>query len=307
MKEDLIIKNDQMQWIDILNPTADEMKEIGLKHNIPHHIIEDSLDSKHLPKYEKRDEYHFVILRAYDEKALHEADTVQELTRKLVILYNDNFLFTIHRVEQSFLQGIKKNFQNKKSDKNEISNILFDLLYSISFSYKIPIEKSLDQLEDLEMGVFGLQGSHKFKIKEGYYLKRKAFVFKRILRLTSDILSLIPHQNRLKLQPLKELLESCYFYADTLTESVNSLLHLHISLSTQKTGEASHRTNEVMRVLTIFSVFLLPLNLVTGIYGMNFKYMPELNMSLGYPMALMIMFCISLVTYLWFRKKGWLK
>jgi magnesium transporter len=69
---------------------------------------------------------------------------------------------------------------------------------------------------------------------------------------------------------------------------------------------ASNRTNDVMRVLTIFSMFLLPLNVVTGIYGMNFELMPELKNPLGYPMALGLMLLLEIVIFVWFRKRGWL-
>ena len=70
-----------------------------------------------------------------------------------------------------------------------------------------------------------------------------------------------------------------HFYADELLEDVNNLLHMQLSL-------ASHRGNEVMRVLTIFSAFFLPLTFVVGIYGMNFHYMPELTQPWGYPAGL---------------------
>jgi magnesium transporter len=103
------------------------------------------------------------------------------------------------------------------------------------------------------------------------------------------------------------LAEGLYFHTDELAESINALLSLHLSLASQRTNEASQRTNEVMRVLTIFSVFLLPLNVITGIYGMNFEHMPELKWAWGYPFALVTMCTVMMVVYLWFRKRGWLK
>ena len=67
-----------------------------------------------------------------------------------------------------------------------------------------------------------------------------------------------------------------HFYADELLEDVNNLLSIQLAL-------ASHRTNEVVRVLTVFSVFFLPLTFIVGIYGMNFQFMPELRQRWGYP------------------------
>jgi magnesium transporter len=82
-------------------------------------------------------------------------------------------------------------------------------------------------------------------------------------------------------------------------EDVNNLLNLSMSFAAQK-------TNEVMKVLTIFSVFFMPLTFIAGIYGMNFHYMPELTRKWGYPGSLALMAIIAIVIYLWFKRKKWL-
>src|SRR6185369_12605698 len=69
----------------------------------------------------------------------------------------------------------------------------------------------------------------------------------------------------------------------------------------------ANRTNEIMRVLTVFSAIMLPLSLVAGIYGMNFEHMPELHWIHGYGFALGLMFATAVTMLLWFYKKGWLR
>ena len=108
-------------------------------------------------------------------------------------------------------------------------------------------------------------------------------------------------------QDLKDAIDSLFFYADELLESVNGLVNLHVSMSSQRTNEASHRSNEVMRVLTVFSIFFMPLNFIAGIYGMNFEHMPELKTSWGYPVVLLSMGFITAAIYLWARRKGWIR
>jgi magnesium transporter len=101
-------------------------------------------------------------------------------------------------------------------------------------------------------------------------------------------------------QDLRENAQSMHFYADELLDDVNNLLSIQLAL-------ASHRTNEVVRVLTVFSVFFLPLTFIVGVYGMNFQHMPELRERWGYPAVLLGMGAVTLAIYLWFRRRGWLR
>jgi magnesium transporter len=89
-------------------------------------------------------------------------------------------------------------------------------------------------------------------------------------------------------------------WADELLESATHLMNLEINL-------ASQRTNEVMRVLTIFSAFFLPLTFIAGVYGMNFKRMPELEHRFGYPLVVAVMALTAAAIWVWFRRKGWLR
>ena len=82
-------------------------------------------------------------------------------------------------------------------------------------------------------------------------------------------------------------------------DDCNNLLNLSMSFSSKK-------TNDVMKVLTKFSVFFLPITFIAGVYGMNFRYMPELAQKWGYPVALALMAIVTGIIYAWFKKKNWM-
>jgi magnesium transporter len=69
---------------------------------------------------------------------------------------------------------------------------------------------------------------------------------------------------------------------------------------------ASNRLSEIMKVLTIISTIFIPLTFIAGVYGMNFKFMPELHSRLGYPVALLSMASIAIALLIYFRRKGWI-
>ena len=86
---------------------------------------------------------------------------------------------------------------------------------------------------------------------------------------------------------------------DEIYDSSQSLLHVYLSISSQK-------TNEVMRILTAFSAFFLPLTFVVGVYGMNFEYLPELKWRLGYFIFWGFIIFIATSLIIFFKKKDWL-
>jgi magnesium transporter len=86
---------------------------------------------------------------------------------------------------------------------------------------------------------------------------------------------------------------------DDLQENITQLLNLYISLASQK-------TNDVMRILTVFSAFFLPLTFIVGVYGMNFQFMPELTSKWGYPGVLIFMAAVTFLIFQWFKRKSWL-
>lgn len=303
-----------LTWIDITQPSLGELEHLAIEFDLHPTSVQDCLDSEHLPKYERIGSYNFVISRSYDENAEPEADSIQEITRKVAIFFNEKIIITIHRRPLTFLDQVRHEFLTLRSEPALSSSIVSEILRRSVDTYEKPIDQSLNDLEKLELQIFESSGTSKkqnsFEFRSGYVIKRKASVFKRMLRLTIDIVIKLQHDvtcNTPYLQNVKEEAEGLFFYSDELLDGVNTLLNLQISLSQQKTTEASHETNEVMRVLTIFSVFVLPLNVITGVYGMNFENMPELKWSLGYPMVLGSMVGTTLVIYLFFRRKGWLR
>ena len=124
---------------------------------------------------------------------------------------------------------------------------------------------------------------------------------------TLNKMSSRPDYQGLDLHLHRDFVDRLLFYAEEINENVTMLLSLHLSLSSHQTNVASFRTNEVMRVLTVVSIFFLPLNFIAGLYGMNFEYMPELKDPNGYYYILGIMGIVSGGLFYWMYRKGWMQ
>ena len=106
----------------------------------------------------------------------------------------------------------------------------------------------------------------------------------------------VSDENKTALQDIKDSLVSLILNYDEVLENANSLLNTYHSVNSQK-------SNDVMKLLTIFSAFFLPLTFVAGIYGMNFDHMPELRWDIGYYLTLSVMLVIVIVIFVWFKRK----
>jgi magnesium transporter len=296
-------------WVDVVDPTPEELASAARRYNLHPTSVEDSLEPEHLPKYERIGSTTFIIVRAIDTAAKGDCSTLHEMTRKVAIFYGNDFLITIHRTEQPFLTEIIEEYRKtappdgvEERRKGFLPRLLIYIVNGAIATYQKPLEEAETTIDMFESTVFG---EHEFTglLRRIYLVKRRVTLMRRMLSHTLDaVKKLVPGSEPTAplYQDLRENAESMHFYADELLEDVNNLLSIQLAL-------ASHRTNEVVRVLTVFSVFFLPLTFIVGIYGMNFEYMPELRERWGYPAAMAGMGFVTLVIYLWFRRRGWLK
>jgi len=299
-------------WLDLCNPSLEHLEKLAVEYKLHSTSVQDCLEPEHLPKFEHFDDMNFVILRAVDSESVENssADTVTELTRKLAIFYGPGYLITVHRTEQSYLNSVMARWKARENMSCSIQLVFVDIFHEVIRTFDRPVALCFNQLEAIEEEIFGSGGRRKFKMREGYYLKRKISVFKRILRASLEPLlhtmGSADKKNRPHFQNVRERMDGVFFNAEEISESISSLLNLHISLSSQRTNEASRRTNEVMRILTIFSCFFLPINFIASIYGMNFKFIPETEWQYGYFLSLGLMLSVVIGIFIWFRRRGWL-
>lgn len=293
------------KWIDIETPTQEDFVRLAEEFNIPFQPLATSLDPEHLPKFQcLGDSVCFLILRLFDVTAKPQAGTMQDLSTKLIIFFGKDFLLSIHRLPLDCIE--------EKKMKCQFENVTLDglvkaLLAKVIATYDKPLDELESKTEVIESRVFTLR--RKNILREGYLVKRRASVFKKIFKFTTDLfnkLQTFPDHSFQNMEDIKEPLERYSFYADSIYEDITGLLNLHLSLMSQKTNEASFKTNEVMRILTVVSIFFLPLNFLAGVYGMNFEHMPELKSEHGYHYTLATMFLIAIAIFAWIYKKGWL-
>lgn len=277
-------------WTDICKPDRPTLDKIAEQYNLDIFQIIDSLEHGHLPKFEKQPNYNFLILRAFTSTIEQGATTINDLSNKIAFFYNDEKIISVHRSPFAFLEIMDREF-------SKTEELLLYLINKMVETYHSPLSELDKLIEDFEKTIF-LKEYSKVSLEDLYFLKTQTRITKKLLQLFQNVTNQIEvsEPNKTALQDIKDSLLKLVLNYDEVLENANSLLNTYHSVSSQK-------SNDVMKLLTIFSAFFLPLTFVAGIYGMNFENMPELKWKFGYFEILGIMVSIAVVIYFWFKRK----
>lgn len=286
------IKNcGSFEWLDLQKPKKSELLALTEPFHIELKLLEDALQHGHLPKIEKQDGTTFVIIRAYSTEPSHDYAEVTKLTNKIAFVVNDKRLITIHQKPFGFLENLyDEEFQDPEQ-------LMLSIFQQMLITYQAPLDWLSDKMDEYEKEIF-LSKQVKISVQALYYQKAKARISKKILQLTQTVLNQIQvsEMHYSALQDVKETCINLMLHFDEVIEDATSILNTHLNLTTQK-------SNDVMKLLTVFSAFFLPLTFIVGVYGMNFEHMPELKWTNGYYLTLGLMAFISMLIFIWFKRK----
>ena len=281
---------ESFKWIDIENPIKEDLEKITKEHGLNYYLIKDSLEKGHLPKYEKTYKIDFFIFRAYTSDIKLHIDEVGEMSNKIAFFIFEDKLITIHRAHFNFL-----NIHEEKHIK--INELFLRIVKLMLDTFQKPTIDLSNKISEIERTIF-LKDHRKVLLEELYFIKSQSRILKKVLHITQAVMEQSAENFRasFQYQDIKDELLNLLTYNEESVENSNQLMTTYLSISDQK-------NNEVVRLLTIFSAFFLPLTFIVGVYGMNFKFMPELNWEWGYYFSIIFMIIVVLVIYFWFRKK----
>jgi magnesium transporter len=277
-------------WIDACQPTHKELTQLASEYDLDYYQISDSLQAGHLPKFETQPKYNFLILRAYTASEEDRVTNINELSNKIAFFYNDSKVITVHRSHFDFLDELNMECMHAQ-------DLVLEIIRKMLHTFVKPSEILSREIDVFEQTIF-IHDNNKISLEDLYYLKAETRIAKKILQITQNTIHQMEVQDRNKtsMQDIKDQLLYLILIFDEMTDDANSLLNTYLSVNAQK-------SNDVMRLLTIFSAFFLPLTFIAGIYGMNFDHMPELKHPIGYFATLGFMLGIALIIFLWFRRK----
>ena len=298
-----VLKEGYVNWIEVTGlRDLDSISEIGNQFNIHPMMLEDILNTQHLPKYEEGENYSAIILKAFlddGEGNFKKNHITLVLTNNTIIqfqdLENDLLKAKIERIKQS----------KGRARKLKVDYLYYVLLDAFIDSYYVFFtnmnEKSFELEERLlSKGVGNLMEEiHSLKA-ELNDIRKNLFPLKdTVTNLIEDEPEFINKKNRVFFNDLKDHLNQLVEFYLHYNENIKALVDLNSAI-------LSNNLNAVMKTLTIIATIFIPLTFIAGIYGMNFEYMPELSWRWAYFLIWGIMVFVTVGMILFFKRKKWL-
>jgi magnesium transporter len=288
-------------WIDLEDPTPEEVELLGEGLLRFHPLaIEDCLHAQSSPKVDDYEEYLFVVFHAWERK--DDAVRLEELDCFL----GKNFVVTYHVEPRNSIRGVMERLER---DPKQLCGHGADMLFHAIIDRMVDrysvvvddIDSRVDVLEDRILG-----NPDREALRGILALKRDLQDLFRTVRHQRDVLhSLSREGHPVIAKKSREFFRDVYDHVVRVHDTVELLRDEVAGLRDAYLTMVSNRMNEVMKSLALVSTIILPLTFLTGIYGMNFEWMPMLHHEQGFWFAAGLMLVLGIGMYAWFRRKGW--
>ncbi|MEM1368594.1 MAG: magnesium/cobalt transporter CorA [Cyanobacteria bacterium P01_H01_bin.15] len=297
-------KTDSVSWIDIQGlGTESALKEIGNVFNLHPLLLEDVVNVPQRPKIEVYPEHVLVIAQMVTQKHDDGFDIEQ-----IGFVLGSNYLLTFQEDSDDYFNLVRDRIKKPKSRLRQRGPdyLLYLLLDALVDGFFPLMETCGDRIEELEEDV-ALNPTRDI-LGEIYGIRRDLLALRRAAwPLRSVINQLIQEDNELITSDTQIYLRDCYDHIIQLVDILEIYRELASSLMDIYLSAMSNKMNEVMNFLTVISTIFIPLTFIVGVYGMNFKYMPELDWRLGYWLCWGVMLLISGGLLIYFKHKGWFR
>ncbi len=288
-------------WIDLINPS--NIEKIYIEKTFNQKIIKnlELLNIEYSARFFK-DKNGLHIHSFFVEKNIEDYMNIYTVA----FIIHKNKLYSLREKDLKIFKIYKHEIINKKTKYKNIYNLLIDLFEIKIEQLAYETEIISNDLENLTSIILKYQNNQKFNISISILSKKEDMTSKiriclidtkRAIKFLIRKINFNDIQKKISKEIITDI-ESLLTYNESLFQKINFLMQSAM-------GFLNIEQNSILKIFSIISVIFLPPTLISSIYGMNFKYMPELNWHYGYPITIAIMFLSGLIPYTYFKFKKW--
>lgn len=279
------------------------IEKIGENFGLHPLILEDIVNTAQRPKMEDFEDYLFLVLKMldYDEK---ESEIKAE---QVSLVLGTNFVISFQEREGDIFNPVRERIRNDKGRVRKMGAdyLAYALMDTIVDNYFVILEKMGERIEFLEEELVSNPTPETLQTIQ--HMKREIISLRKsVWPLREEISALQRGESRLISKATGVFLRDVYDHTIQVIDTIESLRDMLSGILDIYLSSISNKMNEVMKVLTIIATIFIPLTFVAGIYGMNFKFMPELEWRWAYPLVWLVMGVVTIAMVIYFRRKKWL-
>jgi len=291
---------DSLVWLDLEDPIEEELALIEEEFALHPLAIEDTRHRGQRPKVEVYDKYFFLAVHAVQLKDGELRD------QEVHAFVGPSYLVTLRHAPPFDLKPVLQRWERQQELTKEGGGfLLYALLDEVVDGYFDVVERFEDESESVEEQVFADEVPEDIQ-ERIFLLKKQVIEFRRLVMPLREVLEQIREEPRVVTSALEAYYRDVadHFirtleFIENVRELLNTALQAHAS-------QVGHRLNVVIKQLTSWAAIILVPTLIAGIYGMNFRHMPELKWLFGYPFALGLMGLSAFTLYKVFKRRDWL-
>jgi len=291
-------------WINIDGVHDSEVvSKIGTHFCIHSLILEDIMTTQQRPKMEDMGDYIYVVVRMLS----YEGKKNVVLSEQVSLIIGPNFVISFQEDVGDVFDSVRDRIRTGKGRLRKMGPdyLAYSLLDSIVDNYFLVLEKLGEKVEFVEEELVSDPGRK--TLQEIHVLKREMiFLRKSVWPLREVVNSLERAESSLIKESTGIFLRDVYDHTIQVIDTVETYRDMLSGMLDMYLSSVSNRMNEVMKVLTIIATIFIPLTFIAGVYGMNFKYMPELGWRYGYFAILGFMFSLGIFMLILFKRKKWM-
>lgn len=307
-KEDIseyLTRPDCFVWVGLVEPTPEEIDEMAAEFGLHPLAVEDARKGHQRPKIEEYDECLFAVLHTVEAES--DAPDADLWVGEVDIFAGPNYILSVrHRTKKGFVDVRTRAEREPELLRHGSGYVLYALMDSVVDRY-FPILDALESsLESTEDRLFD-ETSDRDKMAELYALKR------RLMTLRHSVSPLLDAVGKLyggRVPPvvagLQDYFRDVYDHLTRISAEIDSMREMLTTGIEVNLALVAVSDNEVTKRLAAWGALITVPTLIAGIYGMNFRHMPELDWLAGYPFALAVMAAVDGVLWWRFRKAGWI-
>ncbi|MBT7008371.1 MAG: magnesium/cobalt transporter CorA, partial [Candidatus Jacksonbacteria bacterium] len=279
-----------------------QIAELGNAFDIHSLVLEDITNTDQRPKTEDHEKYIYTVLKMLSYDSTKGKTFIEQVS----IVLGNNFVISFQEADGDVFNPIRERIRNNdtriRTSKSDF--LAYSLIDSIVDNYFVVLEHIGEKIGRIEEQIFKHPNQH--TMEKIHALKRDIIFIRRSVWPLREVINnmqrsdskLIGKESKLYFRDVYDHTIQIMDTTETFSDMLSNLLDVYLS-------KMSHGMNEVMKVLTIIATVFIPLTFLTGLYGMNFIHMPELQWKYGYPFALGIMLVAALLMLAYFKKKKW--